>query len=223
MERSFHFCDCKTSKKRFTFSPVFNLLQRMPGPDKNFDIGETLQKAKTVFWEKGYDATSISELLAAIGINRSSMYSTFGDKRELFIAALTSYCDQLAIFVEMQTHTEQSPWNSIQSFVRTMANYAAQEPRMGCFANNTSTENIAFDLEVRSILNTLYDNIEASLENRFDAAKKTGEITNPASPKTLAVITNSYLQGMNALSRLGRPTENFIGATDDFLKRIASS
>lgn len=195
----------------------------MPGPDKNFDVGETLQKAKTVFWEKGYDATSISELLAAIGINRSSMYSTFGDKRDLFLAALRSYCEQLAQFAEAQANALESPWESIKTFVRTMASYAAQEPRMGCFANNTSTENIASDLEVSSILNILYDRIETTLENRFDAAKQAGEITNPASPKTLAVMTNSYLQGMNALSRLGRPAENFIAATDDFLERIASS
>jgi len=68
----------------------------MPRP-KSFDPNTVLTKAMGVFWQKGYDAASISELTAAMGINRFSLYDTFGDKHELYLKALDSYDQQ---FVE---------------------------------------------------------------------------------------------------------------------------
>lgn len=62
----------------------------MPRP-KSFDPDVVLNKAMGVFWEKGYDAASISDLTAAMGINRFSLYDTFGDKHSLYIKALESY------------------------------------------------------------------------------------------------------------------------------------
>jgi TetR/AcrR family transcriptional repressor of nem operon len=62
----------------------------MPRP-KSFDPDTVLHKAMAVFWEKGYDAASISDLTAAMGINRFSLYDTFGDKHTLYIKALESY------------------------------------------------------------------------------------------------------------------------------------
>lgn len=62
----------------------------MPRP-KSFDPDTVLTKAMGVFWEKGYDAASISDLTAAMGINRFSLYDTFGDKHALYLKALESY------------------------------------------------------------------------------------------------------------------------------------
>ncbi len=62
----------------------------MPRP-KSFDPDAVLAKAMGVFWEKGYDAASISDLTAAMGINRFSLYDTFGDKHELYLKALDTY------------------------------------------------------------------------------------------------------------------------------------
>jgi TetR/AcrR family transcriptional repressor of nem operon len=64
----------------------------MPRP-KSFDPDTVLTKAMGVFWEKGYDAASISDLTAAMGINRFSLYDTFGDKHDLYLKALDSYND----------------------------------------------------------------------------------------------------------------------------------
>lgn len=62
----------------------------MPRP-KSFDPDTALAKAMTVFWDKGFDAASISDLTEAMGINRFSLYDTFGDKHTLYIKALESY------------------------------------------------------------------------------------------------------------------------------------
>jgi len=55
---------------------------------REFDLNEALQAAMLLFWERGYEATSIDDLLQQMGINRASLYGTFGQKRELFLKAL---------------------------------------------------------------------------------------------------------------------------------------
>ena len=55
---------------------------------KNFDPAEVLEKAKNLFWEKGYYATSMQDLVDTLGINRASMYDTYGGKDQLFAKAL---------------------------------------------------------------------------------------------------------------------------------------
>ena len=59
--------------------------------EKQFDPDTALDKAMQAFWAHGYDATSIQDLVDCMGINRGSMYATFGDKRSLFIQALNRY------------------------------------------------------------------------------------------------------------------------------------
>jgi len=58
---------------------------------REFDEEKVLEAAMQLFWEKGYEATSLSDLTARMGIQRPSIYSTFGDKKELFEAALRRY------------------------------------------------------------------------------------------------------------------------------------
>ena len=59
--------------------------------EKTFDTDEVLGKAMQAFWARGYEATSIQDLLDTMGLNRGSLYATFGDKRSLFIRALRHY------------------------------------------------------------------------------------------------------------------------------------
>jgi len=63
----------------------------MPRP-KEFNPDDALDHAMHVFWHKGYEATSMEDLLAAMHLNRGSLYDTFGDKRQLFLKALDRYC-----------------------------------------------------------------------------------------------------------------------------------
>src|SRR5213075_2124987 len=58
---------------------------------KEFDRDEALQKAMEVFWSRGYEAASIQELVEHMGINRQSLYDTFGDKHALYLKALDRY------------------------------------------------------------------------------------------------------------------------------------
>src|ERR1700747_2040175 len=63
---------------------------------RQFDPDEVLDRAMALFWERGYAATSIQDLVAKTGINRASLYNTFGDKKRLFLAVLDHYAKKVA-------------------------------------------------------------------------------------------------------------------------------
>src|SRR5215467_9445236 len=62
---------------------------------KQFDRGQVLDRAMALFWSRGYEATSIRDLVKATGINRGSIYGTFGDKKGLFLAVLDHYGEKV--------------------------------------------------------------------------------------------------------------------------------
>ena len=72
---------------------------------REFDEEKALDDAMVLFWEKGYRATTLSDLTAKMGIQRPSLYSAFGDKEELFEAALRKYTKQHAAIFEQNFKT----------------------------------------------------------------------------------------------------------------------
>ena len=68
----------------------------MPRP-KEFIPDDAIEKAMQVFWHKGYEATSMEDLLSAMDLNRGSLYDTFGDKRQLFLKVIDRYCTTFVV------------------------------------------------------------------------------------------------------------------------------
>ena len=72
-------------------------VQTTRGRPRGFDRDEALRRATTVFWERGYETTSIAELTAAMGIRPPSLYAAFGDKRGLFDEVVACYQDRKSV------------------------------------------------------------------------------------------------------------------------------
>jgi AcrR family transcriptional regulator len=83
------------------------------GPKKKFDREEVLERAMEVFWEVGYEAAGLSRLLSAMGIGRQSMYDTFGDKRSLFLEALSHYVSTELAPIRRQLQADGSGLDNI--------------------------------------------------------------------------------------------------------------
>jgi TetR/AcrR family transcriptional repressor of nem operon len=108
---------------------------------KAFDPDEALQKAMQVFWERGYEATSVEDLVQSMGINRFSLYSTFGDKHQLFVAALERY--RATIVADLVGELEQSEAGLAairQFFTRLVDFFASSKGWRGCLLTNTAVE-----------------------------------------------------------------------------------
>ncbi len=96
MERSFHKIGVTSAAARKSrgYTPF-----HMARP-REFDVDEALDRATEVFWTRGYEATSVQDLVDALGVNRASLYATFGDKAQLFSAVIDRYRENVNTLIE---------------------------------------------------------------------------------------------------------------------------
>ncbi len=131
---------------------------------KQFDEKEVLKKAMELFWEKGFHATSMQDLVSGLGINRASLYDTFGGKRALFEKAFSLYRNTNIEVVEDLLRSESKIKEGFRKLfdlaIEQTVNDSAQK---GCFVVNTATEMIPGD---GALLNTLLSN-KAKAEQIF--------------------------------------------------------
>ncbi|MEM6807425.1 MAG: helix-turn-helix domain-containing protein, partial [Bacteroidota bacterium] len=108
---------------------------------KSFDKEEALHKAMVLFWEKGYEATSLSDLTAFLGISKSSFYDTFLSKRKLFESCLDRYMEKrLKDFERAFTSEEEVETALKKSLILLLDEMLSDEKRKGCLVANTSAE-----------------------------------------------------------------------------------
>src|ERR1700746_1074478 len=107
---------------------------------KQFDRDEVLARATALFWRRGYEATSIRDLVEATGINRGSIYGTFGDKQRLFLAVLDHYGEKIAKPM-LATLADPDPRRAIELMFESIIRRTSDHrfPR-GCLNTNTSLE-----------------------------------------------------------------------------------
>lgn len=116
------------------------------GRTKQFDEQDILEKAMELFWKQGYNATSINDLVNHLKVNRASLYSTYGGKKELFDKALNHYMatshKSLRVFIEKK----ESPKRIIKSLFESAINESYTDiDKKGCFVVNATTELAATD------------------------------------------------------------------------------
>jgi TetR/AcrR family transcriptional repressor of nem operon len=174
---------------------------------KRFDKDEVLDRAMRLFWERGYEATSIDDLLKATGINRGSLYGTFGDKRRLFLAAVDRYMEKvgLPLFKEL---AHGNPRDAMRRMFKSIIrrNSDGKSPA-GCLITNSA-------VECRRLGGAINVRIERELKLQESAILETlrrASVMNLLGPKhDLRALARFFLgvaQGLNVVSQAGgRPT-----------------
>lgn len=162
---------------------------------KAFDEDRALDEAMTMFWCAGYHATTIRDLTGRLGINPSSLYSTFGDKQQLFAAALTRY-RQRAV-TELNQMLAGAP--DARTAVRWLLTWAAGTDQTlpgGCFLVNATAELAAHDPAVAEITRVSQRTIEAALAGLLETARQRGETLGSHPPLALARTLFTTMQGL---------------------------
>jgi len=116
-----------------------------------FNECEIIEKAMNVFWEKGYHATSMQDLVDAMQINRSSLYNTIGDKHCLFIKCVTSYTETGIKETREKVAKEKSALQGLINIIRDKAAWVV-DCEKGCLGIKTIFEIAPEDVEVRKVL-----------------------------------------------------------------------
>jgi len=180
---------------------------------KEFRPEEALDAAVQLFWCRGYEATSMRDLLDGMGIGRGSFYSTFGDKHALFLAALDRFEEVRTRWVDETL--EHAGLDGIEEvFRRSVAGMVRWEPRRGCLLANTAVELAPHDPEVAAKISRYVRRTEDAFEGALVRAKAVEEIPADADPKTLARFLVSNLHGLRVLARAGadrRSLEDAVG------------
>lgn len=186
---------------------------------KEFDENVVLQKAMRLFWEQGYEKTSMNDLVEHMGIHRRSLYDTFGDKHTLFLRAIDYY--QELIKREIQTkiaHTKTSK-QAIQLVFESVIEGYSDSPR-GCLMVNSATEMALYDKEVEERVEKSFVEAEEMLIDIVRKGQETGEFSCDYEPEILGEILQNSLLGIRVLLRTTESKEKMYRIAKFFLNLL---
>ncbi|TMR08348.1 TetR/AcrR family transcriptional regulator [Nonomuraea turkmeniaca] len=167
---------------------------------KEFDPESALEKALELFWERGYEATSMADLVAHLGIARASIYGTFGGKRELYLKALELYLARHDVVAPLSQPGPALP--ALRAFLDSyVAECLADEARRGCMVVNTAIEFASRDPDVSRKVAASWTELETVMAATLVRARAQGEIPADKDPHALARFLLVLLQGLRVLGR----------------------
>lgn len=184
------------------------------GRPRTFDKQEALDKAMHVFWEKGYEGTSMSDLIQAIGMKAPSLYAAFGNKEAIFKQVVENYLPivtegQLAILMNTPD-IQQAVQDTLAECVRL---FTCKQNPQSCLimtaAINAAPENQAHV----ELLKQLREDYKKTWHKRFISAQKQGQINSHIKPQHLADYFVTVIQGMALRAKDGAKKSDLIAIT----------
>ena len=175
---------------------------------KEFNPDDAIEKAMQVFWHKGYEATSMEDLLTAMDLNRGSLYDTFGDKRTLFLKVMDRYCTTFAgpKFSLLDQPGPALP--TLRRFISGMIEGGLADPqRRGCLIANTVMELSPHEKEIAGTLRQALKMVEDTFFKVLARAKQQGELKPDKDPRALARFLTTMMQGTIVMIKAGASTD----------------
>ncbi|MBO0842813.1 MAG: TetR/AcrR family transcriptional regulator [Nocardioides sp.] len=173
------------------------------GRPRTFDRQEMLQKALALFWERGYDATSMSDLTKAMGIRPASIYACYGNKEELFKEALDLYGDSVGRAPQVALATGPTARESVSAMLQeyVAAITRPNDPR-GCLLVVGAPTGAEDSASIRELLTSLRDQTRHAIRDRLQRGVDDGEII--ATPSQLDAVARFYATVLDGLSLQAR-------------------
>ncbi|GAB3909358.1 TetR/AcrR family transcriptional regulator [Microbispora bryophytorum] len=169
---------------------------------KEFDPDVVLERALDLFWRRGFEATSMADLVEHLGIGRASLYATFGGKHDLYVKALERYAQTRdPNLVELLSQ----PGPALPA-VRTLVERYTEESirdrdRRGCMIVNAATELLPDDEPVARLVEASWTGLETALTSALIRARAQGEISAESDPRVLARFVLVFLQGVRVMGK----------------------
>jgi len=194
------------------------------GRQLQFDKQQVLDEAMLVFWEKGFVGTSLSDLTSRMGINKPSLYATFGNKEDLFVAATEHYLEHHATPHIALLHTENLSFKTrLQNYLSSVAMMLCDESKPGGCYVAVALNEMAGESLPKKACKTI---IEASqfAENyltEFVIAEKAKEqLKTELKSEELSLMLFTFMHGIAAIARNGKSLQQLQSAIDIFVKTL---
>lgn len=173
------------------------------GRNREFDVDQALDAAVCVFWRKGYEGVSYTDLTQATGVERPALYSAFGNKEELFRQVLVRYYEHYLDYFPAALEPPTSGEVVAHLLFRSAELHTRYPDRKGCLyvhgalAGSENAESIRC-----ALINARIDG-EVSLRDRLERAKQEGDLPETANCAALAAFVMAVLHGMAVQAKAG--------------------
>ena len=175
---------------------------------KEFDRDVAVERAMSVFWSKGYAATSTDDLLEAMKIGRQSMYDTFGDKRRLYVEALRRYQLESVAGHIKRLRSMASPLAGIEALVVGVISSDRTTREKGCMGVGAICEFGNADAELAQLRVKSGGMLRKALVERLQGAQAAGEIGETVDIERAARFVETTMFGLQVAARAGESTRS---------------
>lgn len=186
---------------------------------KEFDPDAALQSALELFWRRGYEATSMADLVEELGIGRASLYATFGNKHDLYLKSLERYAESQnpRLLAELSQPGPALP--AVRAVVRRFGAEAASETARlnGCFITNTAAELGPHDEAATRRVERSWEHMETLLHSALVRAQAQGELPEDRDPLALARMLLTLMQGLRVVGKASKDPARVRDATEQAL------
>ena len=171
----------------------------MVGRPREFDIDFALDAVMQTFWRKGYEATSMADLMAATGLHKGSIYGTFGDKHSLFIQALKRYLWEMDRTESEALKDAETPLDGLRSVGHAMIDLVDDDSDVpkGCMAVNAIVEMAPDDKEIKQIMEEHVQSMRNSIVDAVTAAQEAGQIRRDRPADLIAGMIMTFVSGLS--------------------------
>lgn len=169
---------------------------------REFDEDDVLEKAMEAFWSRGYEATSVTDLMDATGLAKGSVYKAFGDKHRLFLLALDRYLERGLAALRDAAARDLPAREMLRRWLDGVAEMATREgPRKGCFMVNAAIELAPHDPEVAMRVATQQARQERVFAGVIARGVELGELRADLDPPTAARLVTTLVHGLQVAGR----------------------
>jgi TetR/AcrR family transcriptional repressor of nem operon len=169
---------------------------------REFNEADAVQSAMNCFWQRGYEATSMRDLGASMGMSAPSLYNAFGDKQRLFARALERYLDRNARDLVHRLESSLPPKEAIQQFFAEIIDHSINDrERKGCFLVNSALEVAPHQRELGAMIAKQFGEIEAFFKRCILAAQADGTTPRGLDASDTARLLLGVLLGVRVLAR----------------------
>lgn len=171
-----------------------------------------LDKAMNLFWERGYEGSSIEDLVQCTGVGRGSLYDTFGDKRALYLAALDRYCALASKPMSILEQQSGSLAEILEQLYQVYIDMLVDDPaRRGCFLVNANVEMASHDTDVSQRVQSAYSGLEEVFYLLLIRAQNAGQLSRAHDPHQFADFLLGTLISIRVLARAKADRETLQG------------
>lgn len=191
-----------------------------PGRPREFDEDETLSKIMQLFWENGYEATGLSDIIKATGLGKASLYRAFGNKQSMYVTALKNY-ERLVVdgAVLVLCSKELAPLERIDAFLSSpIVAVRDNKDRRGCFLCNAAADRASLDEETGTLVRRGYEKMRVAIAHSLGEAFPN---LPPQSIKIRAEVALTIYSGLRIMSRTGIGPEVLEASKDEVVRTLS--